>query len=205
MKPSTTPRRRQLYIADPNPLERHRTSIRSSIDGWPVRSAGDKHLLLMTPTSDSLRTLNRLEMYMGSVKGNSETPLSTVQLSVIRRRNDVARSAIKAYKNDIDWADGLEATLMNRSGQDDVTVVCRTSDELERVKHLLSAIYAQHEDDYDLFGLGLPQAPVFLVDDIAIQQCRELFVAPGISPATTPRGLLETVLHVPRTGLHIVA
>ncbi len=201
---STAPRRRQFYVADPNPLGRHRSRIRSSIDGWPTESAGDKHLLLKTPASESLRTRDRLEMYLGSVKSRPETPLSTVEQSVIRRRNNVARTSVEAYRNEKEWADGLEATLINRNGLGDLAIACKTGNERDLVQCLLQGMLAAHEDDFDLLGLKLPQAAVFLIEDLVIQQYRELFVAPGINPATASREQLEIVLHAPRVGLHLV-
>ena len=143
-------------------------------------------------------------MYPGSVKGRPETPLSTVEQSVIRRRNNVEWTAVEAYRNDKQWADGLEVTLINRNGPGDLAVVCKTNDEQELVQYLLQAILTAHEDDFDLLGLKLPQAPVFLIEDLVLQQFREVFVVPGINPATTSREQLEIVLHAPRVGLHLV-
>ena len=200
----TTPRQKQIYIGDPNPLGYCRARIRSSIDGWPTKSAGDKHHLLMTPPAESAKTLNRLNMYMGTVMGDRETPLSTVDQSAIRRRNQVVRTAIKAYRDDKQWADGLEATLVNRNGLDDVVVACMTSDELERVHYLLQAIWATHEDDLCLFGLRLPQPPAFLIEDLPAQQYREVFVAPGINQTTASREQIMIVLEAPKVGLHFV-
>lgn len=196
----TAPKRSQLYVADPNPLQRHRLS-----GDWPTKSAGDSQLAHMRgqgPEGLSSKTHRRLEIYHGFIKSDSHSVRpSKIEASAIRRRRSVARSFVRAYRNSKEWADGLEATVCGFDCLQSAAVVCISIDEQQRLKVLLQHFAAQHE----CFGLQLPDTRILLIEELNGQRFCEVFASPEISPHTTSREQRVMVLEATEVGLHFVS